>query len=128
MDSTLSFRFVDNKLNRRFISLLKRKDINHCIDTNGSVHYSLRDEESVENDVVGSIRSEVFPSWQVLSCPKDWTEAYKEYMTQHGIPFREESINDELCFLIPGKCRPHSWKLGEPGPRKSNNNRRLKRA
>ena len=39
-------------------------------------------------------------------------------MGKHGIPFSEELSNNQLWFLIPGKHRPHLWKLdkdpGEP--------------
>jgi hypothetical protein len=115
VDLTLSFKFTDGDLNRRLVSLLKKSEIRHFVDRDGIVHYSPDDEEVVENDLIGSIRNEVFPSWQVLSCPKDWTERYRKYMIQHGIPFREEFVHNEVCFLIPGKHRPHSWKMNEQG-------------
>jgi hypothetical protein len=114
MDLTLSFKFADDDLNRRLITLLNEKEIRHFVDKNGIVHYSPEDEELVENEVIGSIRDQVFPSWQVLTCPKGWTERYRQYMTLHGIPFREELVLDEIWFLIPGKYRPHSWKLAQP--------------
>jgi hypothetical protein len=62
------------------------------------------------------IRNEVFPSWQILTCPKDWIERYRQYMTQHDIPFTEELANHELWFLIPRKYRPHSWKIEDQSP------------
>ena len=63
-----------------------------------------------------SIRDKVFPSWQVLTCPKDWIERYRDYMNRHGIPFKEELSDGELWFLIPRKYRPHAWKLDDPAP------------
>lgn len=111
MGRTLSFRFVDEKLNRCLIRLLKKKGITHKVDEDGLIHYSADDEEFVENELIGSVRDEVFPSWKVLSCPKDWTERYKRYMVRHNIMFQEELANHEQCFLIPSTHRPHSWKL-----------------
>jgi hypothetical protein len=111
MDPTLSFRFAEDDLNRRLIALLKKNGIRHSVDENGVIHYSPEDEKSVENDLVSSIRKRVFSSWQVLSCPKEWTERYKQYMTQRDIPFKEELIGGQLCFLLPRKYRPQRWKL-----------------
>jgi hypothetical protein len=67
----------------------------------------------VENDVICSIRDEVFPSWQVLTCPHDWKARYRTYMKRHGVPFVEELSNGEVWFLIPRKYRPHAWRLDE---------------
>lgn len=106
-----SFRFLNKNLNRELIGLLKKAKIDHSIDRDGTVHYSSDDEEVVENDLICSIRDKVFPSWKVLNCPSDWTARYKEYMSHNDIPFQEELSNGELWFLIPGKHRPHSWKL-----------------
>ncbi|HTU92739.1 MAG TPA: hypothetical protein VMF69_21845 [Gemmataceae bacterium] len=114
MGKTCSFKFLDNHLNRELAGLLKKSAINHSIDKDGVVHYSRDDEEFVENDLICSIRDKVFPSWQLWTCPPDWTARYKEYMSRHGIPFREELSNGELWFLIPRKHRPHSWKLEDP--------------
>jgi tRNA G46 methylase TrmB len=114
MGLTRSFKFVDGHLNRRVLSLMKKARINHVMTDDGVAHFSPDDEELVENDLLGSIRNEVFSSWQILSCPRDWTERYRQYMLHHDIPFREELENDQLCFLLPLKYRPHSWKLAEP--------------
>jgi hypothetical protein len=111
MDSTLSFRFAEDDLNRRLISLLKKTGLRHFVDENGVIHYSREDEERVENDLICSIRKSVFTSWQVLTCPKEWTERYKTYMTQRDIPFKEELSNGQKWFLLPQKYRPHRWQL-----------------
>ncbi len=113
MDLPRSFRFADDELNDRLIALLKKSEIRHLVGKDGILHYSAGDEELVENDMISSIRNQVFPSWQVLSCPKDWTERYRQYMTQHHIPFTEELTDNQLCFLIPRKYRPHSWKMDD---------------
>src|SRR5882672_4958321 len=113
MTFNLSFRFADDDLNRRLLALLKQKAIRHSVDANGVIHYSPDDEESVENDLIGSIRNRVFSSWQVLSCPTDWSNRYKQYMAQNAIPFKEELIDGQLRFLLPQKYRPHRWKLND---------------
>jgi hypothetical protein len=113
MGATLSFRFAEDDLNRRLIALLKRNEIRHSVDKNGVIHYSPEDEELVENDLISSIRTRVFSSWQVLTCPKEWAERYKQYMARHDIPFKEEWSHGQLWFLLPQKFRPHRWKLHE---------------
>jgi hypothetical protein len=111
MNRTYSFKFLNDRLNLRLIGLMKKANIDYVIDRNGAIRYSRHDEEIVGNELIRTIRNEVFSAWQVLSCPKDWTERYKEYMTKKRVEFAEELINDQLCFLLPRKYRPHSWKL-----------------
>ena len=115
MDPTYSFKFMDDNLNQRLLSLLKKAKIKHDVDHKGVIHYSRADEETVGNELLYSIRTKVFPGWQLLSCPPAWTERYKRYMIQHGVSFREELFNDQLGFLLPRKHRPHSWHLEEAG-------------
>jgi hypothetical protein len=102
---------LDDNLNRQLIDLLKRKRIQHSVGKDGVIRYSPDDEELVENELIRSIRDSVFKPWQIISCPKDWAERYKSYMSRHEIPFVEELIDRQLCFLIPRKYRPHSWRL-----------------
>src|SRR5262245_49450724 len=114
MALTRSFRFVDDKLNQRLITLLKRNEIFHNVDKNGSIHYAPSDEELVENELICSIRDDLYPVWKIICCPGDWADSYKNYMVKHGVPFFEELIDNQLCYLIPRKYRPHAWKLVAP--------------
>jgi uncharacterized protein len=114
VEQTFSFKFMDNNLNKRLLSLLKGAKVHHIVDKDGVVRYSPQDEEVVGNELIGSLRNKVFPAWQLLSCPPDWIERYRCYMARHGIEFKEELINRQLCFLLPRKHRPHSWKLDRP--------------
>jgi hypothetical protein len=114
MEKSHSFKFLDDDLNQQLIALLRRSKIKHDVGKDGRVHYSPDDEEVVENDFVGSIRDKVFPAWQVLTCPRDWSVLYKKYMNHHGIPFQEELSNGEVWFLLPRKYRPHRWQLDSP--------------
>jgi hypothetical protein len=109
-----SFRFLDDELNRQLLALLKQGEIGHEVGRDGIIRYSPADEEVIENDFICLIRDEVFPSWQLQTCPRSWAVRYRQYMNRHGIPFREELSNGELWFLLPRKYRPHRWKLDEP--------------
>jgi hypothetical protein len=111
MGYTHSFKFLDDDLNHRLIALMKKARVNHVVDKTGIIHYSPDDDEVVENDLICSIRRQVFTSWQILTCPNDWIGTYKRYMSKHRIPFSEELSNNQLWFLIPRKYRPYAWKL-----------------
>jgi hypothetical protein len=111
MGYTHSFRFVDDGLNQRLIALMKKAQVSHVVDKAGVLHYSPDDEEVVENDLICSIRDQVFSSWQIVTCPNDWIGQYKRYMSKHRIPYSEELSNDQVWFLIPRKYRPHAWRL-----------------
>lgn len=114
MALTNSFKFVDDELNRKLIGRLKKAGIKHVVDKDGVIHYSAREEDSLENDLLQAIRCEVFPSWQVLSCPENWTDSYRAYMLEHDVPFAEELIDGRLCFLLPRRYRPDAWRIEEP--------------
>ncbi len=113
MEPMLTFRFVDDDLNLRLLGLLKKAKVRHHVDREGVVHYSRSDEEVVGNELICSIRDAAIPKWQLLSCPADYADRYRKYMIRQRIEFREESINQQLCFLLPRKHRPHSWRLKE---------------
>lgn len=115
MTRTRSFKFADDEWNRRLLALMQKAGIPGLIDKEGAVHYSLDDEKAVENDLIRSIRDEMFSSWQIVSCPKIWANRYKDHMIRHDVPFIEELIDGQLCFLIPRKYRPHAWKLDNQG-------------
>jgi hypothetical protein len=106
-----SFKFLDDHLNHLLLALLRKCKIKHRVDRNGVIHFSSEDEEVVENELICSVRDKAFPTWQLLTRPPEWTERYKKYMSNHGIPFCEEQSNGESWFLIPRKYRPHRWKL-----------------
>ncbi len=115
MGASLSFQFVDEKLNQRLAALFDKHKIAYSVDEKGALHYAPEDEEFIENNVIASIRDQIFPIWQVLSCPRDWSERYRDYMTRQNVPFIEERIDGQLCFLLPRRYRPHSWKLAAAG-------------
>lgn len=113
MTTDRSFKFLDEDLNRLLISALKRAKLKHRVAADGLIHYAPGDEEVVENDLIASIRDKVFPSWQILSCPKSSARRYQQYMTSHDIAYREELADNQLCFLISGEQDPHAWKLAQ---------------
>ena len=113
-NQTPSFKFLDDGLNRRLVGLLNAAGIDHSLDEDGVVHYSASAWEVVENDLICSIRDQVYPSWRVLTCPREWIDCYRDYMSRHAVPYELEQCDGELWFLIPRKYRPHSWKLAGP--------------
>jgi hypothetical protein len=115
MEKSRSFKFLDPKLHSDLIRLFTKAKVEYSVnEKDGAIHYSVRDEASVENDLICSVRDKVFPSWQVLTCPSDWIPSYRDYMTAHGVPCQEELSDGELWFLIPRRYRPNTWKLGSP--------------
>lgn len=113
MALTFSFRFLDDELNHKLVALLKKSHVKHKIDKDGVIYYSPEDEDAVGNDLIPSIRDRAFSPWQIISCPKNWADRYKLHMTRHGVPFVEELIDNQLCFLISRHHRPHSWQMDE---------------
>lgn len=109
--STIRFKFIDNSANKVFLRLLKQSGLKHRVDKDGMAQYSATIEKEVENEVIGQVRSRIFDSWQVLSCPADWVSRYRNYMKRHDIAYVEEMLDDEIDFLIPKSYRPHTWKL-----------------
>src|SRR6266478_354633 len=102
MNLAYSFRFVDNKLNDKLISLIAKSGIKHRIDKEGIIHYSPDDEEVIGNEILPAVRNKLFSSWQIISCPRDWAERYKRYMIRRDVSFVEELIANQL------KGRPSS--------------------
>jgi hypothetical protein len=111
MALSLSFRFADDDLNEKLIQRVRKARIKHTVGDAGDIRYSSADEGVVENDLISTIRDEVFSPWQVLTCPADSQELYRRYMARHDIPYCEEWSDGDLWFLLPAKYRPHRWKL-----------------
>ena len=105
-----TFRFMPPKLNAALQAALNGADIDHAVDRWGYVYYHDRDTEAFE-DILATVRSSVFESWQVLSCPADAVNAYRQVMRQRKVRFVVEVDNNRVEFLIPGDVDPHSWPL-----------------
>jgi hypothetical protein len=106
-----SFKFLDNTLNQKAIRLMYRAGIRCKVDNEEFIHYSRRDEERVENELIGSVRSQVFSDWILVLFPEEWYERYRSYMLEHDVPYQEELRDGRLRFFIPANYRPHQWKL-----------------
>ena len=97
---------------------LKETPVDHRVEEDGLIRYSSSNKELVD-DAICAVRATVFPAWQVVTCPENWADSYRRYMSQHRIPFAEELSDGEIWFLIDASRRPHSWKIDEPaGDRK----------
>src|SRR5215813_11508523 len=110
MRRTYSFAFLDNSLQKRLIARVRQHNIPHSIDERMVIHYPSTIELVMGNQIISSIRSEVFPTWQTLSFPRGWAARYRGYLHRRRIPYREEISNGRLGLLIPGNYRPHQWK------------------
>lgn len=118
MDNDYSFRFLDDELNEKLVARIQSSAIPHQVDPDGTIRYSTEDEQRVDESVIRAIREEVFPRWQVLTCPPDAAPSYRRYMEHNRLPFEEEVIDGAVSFLIPLDVDPHRWKLGvEQGSR-----------
>jgi hypothetical protein len=104
------FRFVKKQLNDLLIAALVEADFDYAVDQWGYVYYLSQDTEAFE-DVLAEVRSSLFKSWQVLSCPQDTLESYRSAMRGLRVRFAEEVNDDRVEFLIPGDVDPHSWPL-----------------
>jgi hypothetical protein len=111
---TYSFKFADQKLNQKLISLLLKKQIPFRVKDDQSIHYKPEDEPQIGNELINRLRDTIFKPWQTLSCPNEWVSRYKQYVVLHGIPFAQEYIDDQEGFLLPRKYRPHSWRMDPP--------------
>jgi hypothetical protein len=107
---TLAFRFQDEHLNDQLAELLEQRRIQFTRDKKGNIIYDSDFEEIVENEVINSIRDQIFPFWKLLSAPDDWLERYQTYMQINKIPYLVEYADDEMNFLIPGNFNPHRWR------------------
>lgn len=114
MKSYYNFKFLDDELNERLRKLAASSGVNHRIDSDGTLHYSADDVDLVENELLRTIRSSVFPSWQIINCPAEWANSYKDYMLIHNVKFKEELLDGQLRFLLARNHRPHHWKLRDP--------------
>lgn len=114
----LGFKFQHPEQNSKLIAALKKAQIKYGVDNDGVIHFLPEDEERVE-DMIISLRSEIFDEWRTISCPPKSLPQYRQYMEQHHIPYEEEIIDGNVGFLIPRRYRPHSWDLGDSNLRHS---------
>src|SRR5947209_5453848 len=105
------FRFLDSHRNYDLQRRLQQANIPFKRDDKDNVCFSAGDEERIENEIIRPMRDQRFPSWQLLFCPRNWAARYREYMTQHNVPFEEQWVDNDPCFLIPRKCQPHRWNI-----------------
>lgn len=110
MKPDCKFRFQDTDLNKKLIELLRDRRIWFLVDKEGLIQYSSSDVDVVENVLINSLRSSLFPSWQVLSCPEDWVSRYINYMKRHNVHYCVEISDGEVNFLIPKSHNPLRWK------------------
>ena len=111
MAGKYSFRFVDDELNQKLIARATTSGIPHQVGPDGTLRYAAENDDAIEERVIRPVREEVFPRWQMLSCPPAWAGRYRQYMKHNRLPFQEERIDDQTSFLIPRDLDPHRWNL-----------------
>jgi hypothetical protein len=118
MEFDHSFRFVDGERQRRLLDLVAVSRVRHRVAGDGTLHYSSSDETIVGNELIDSLRDELFPEWAIftvesdLSAPDDEeTAKYRAYMQEHSIPFIEEIHGRERWFLISSEHDSFEWKV-----------------
>ncbi len=109
-----TFRFANPELNAELASRLRTAQLRHSVTPDGTTSYAAADEERVENGILQEMRNQVFARWQLVFCPPDWADRYRQYMAIHRVPSEEQWADGQPCFLIPRQYRPHTWKLPEP--------------
>lgn len=111
MGEFYSFQFQSKQSNQELARLLQNAGIPYSVENDGSIRYEAKYESVVGNELIRKIRDRIIHPWQILSCTSDWVERYRDYMKQHKIPFSEERIDHQICFLVPLDVRPHAWHL-----------------
>jgi hypothetical protein len=108
----LSFRFSDDQLQKRLVTLLEREgSIPYRLGKDDTLFFSEQDEERMENEFINRIRDSVFADWKLLFSPNDYISVYRAYMSSHNVPFKEELFHDKVTFLMPRTYRPSSWRI-----------------
>lgn len=109
-----NFRFLNQQLNSLFIHQMLESGLKRNLDDNGIVYFNSVDEEAVEI-ILAKIRDSWFDTWQILSCPADWVNKYRQEMKRLNVPFTEELNDGQVEFLIPESCNPHDWQCPSAG-------------
>src|SRR5437764_6764170 len=110
MQLSRNFRFLNDRLNCFFIHLMLESGLRVNVDDNGVVYFDPADEGAVE-DLLAKIRGARFDDWQILSCPVDWVNKYRQEMKQREVPYIEELNDGQVEFLLPQKYDPHEWQF-----------------
>jgi hypothetical protein len=114
-----NFRFLESRLQGELIGLVSGSGVAHAIDCDETLRYAAADAELVENELICSIRNQVFPKWHIFTLEgdemrrPDVTARYRTYMAKHNIPFFEELHNGFHWFLAPEEYDSFDWKIAE---------------
>jgi len=106
-----SFRFCDEKLQDQLLRLVKEMNLPISVGQRGDIRYPNRLVLLIENELISSLRYQMFPKWQIITCPRNWITRYRTYIFKHKVPCVEEVASGKVWFLVPGRFRPHQWKL-----------------
>ena len=112
-----SFLFVDKGLQEHLLALVRASGVPHAIEADGTLLYASADEHVIENELICSIRDQVFPEWGVFTLEGDemprpqTTARYRAHMKQYGIPFVEEVVDGFVWFLVSQDQDCFEWRV-----------------
>jgi hypothetical protein len=112
-----SFRFVDGGLQADLLARVRSSGALHAVDADGTLRYASLEAELVENELICSVREQVFPDWHLFTLEGDETPRprtmalYRAYMVEHGIPFAEEVADGSVWFLLPQGYDSFEWDI-----------------
>ncbi|MBV9123538.1 MAG: hypothetical protein JO112_09285 [Planctomycetes bacterium] len=81
------------------------------------MRYSLADVEAIENEMICSLRDQLFAEWRIFTLEGDdvhrpeETERFRRYMLDHAIPHYEEWHDGFVWFLIPEQYDSYDWEI-----------------
>lgn len=105
------FKFLNEKLQKKLISLLRKKAKNKFkILPSLYIEYDEKDVDLIENQLICSVRVSVFPNWQIVTASNN-SFAFQMELQKRKVSFELEIKNFDIRFLINKKYKPHAWKI-----------------
>ena len=111
----MKFKFENLDLQKRVIGDLHASNSQFRLLPDTTVEFEKEDMETddygcmLEDVILRQIRGSVFDKWQLLSCPPESVDSYKEYMGKHGIEYEIEIHDGMESFLLSQEHDPDSW-------------------
>lgn len=113
---TNSFRFLNEEANSRLTEEFRKNDIPFLTD--GETIFYLKKDVRFAEAAACRVRNwlcrESFYPWQIVCFPQGWETSYREYMSSNQVPYFEEYIDGELCFLVALSEDVHEWAINPP--------------
>lgn len=104
------FKFHDAGMQQQLRNLMRRADVKHSVDADGTVCFSSSDEQGFDDAAV-EVRDAAFGphQWHVCMCELNEVPKYLEHINGNGIQYVQESNDDEPWFLLGRQHDPEQW-------------------